>query len=315
LKDFEYELLQKSEALMGLERAIADEQNAKGDNEKEMRELRDLLDRLRMEKDELQISTTTIISETRTDVSNLQVLLDQARADFSEADSMNKRERQKSEHLQQSVTDLRRILEEEQRRSDEQEKQLHCFSQIVKETKEMYISKEAEAQLLREEISHYKSLVQSKEKELYDLTAVFNENMTDNKTEVSSLRAELREFKIALREKETKLASVQSTTTTYTTHSSGQMDGGQSGYSGSSGITGAGCGHGMSASSGQVSSSTSRYQASSPAACRSPSPTLGYCQTHKSIVSLDSRQSAGGACGTGSSSGSCGGQHGILNIR
>lgn len=180
----------------------------------------------------------------------------------------------------------------------------------------MYISKEAEAQLLREEISHYKSLVQSKEKELYDLTAVFNENMTDNKSEVSSLRSELREFKTQLREKESMLQSVQqSTTTTYSTHSSGH-DGGERGYKsggGAGGGTGGGAGGGAGGcghSSGQISSSSSRFQASSPAACRSPSPTLGYCQTHKSIVSLDSRQSAGGACGSG-----CGGQHGILNIR
>ena len=38
--------------------------------------------------------------------------------------------------------------------------------------------------MLKEEIVHYKNLVATKEKELNNLTVVFNQNMTENKHEV-----------------------------------------------------------------------------------------------------------------------------------
>ena len=45
--------------------------------------------------------------------------------------------------------------------------------------------------MLKEEIVHYKNLVATKEKELNNLTVVFNQNMTDNKHEVGNILNEL----------------------------------------------------------------------------------------------------------------------------
>ena len=50
--------------------------------------------------------------------------------------------------------------------------------------------------MLKEEIVHYKNLVATKEKELNNLTVVFNQNMTENKHEVRFIQGKLSPIEI-----------------------------------------------------------------------------------------------------------------------
>lgn len=220
------------------------------------------------------------------------------------------------------MTNLRRLLEEEQRKSEDKERKIQGFDRVIKETREMFEMKQSEFEMLKEEIVHYKNLVVTKEKELSNLTVVFNQNMNENKNEVGTLRQEIKQFKCTLQEAEFKLReyrdnevllrAVETTSSTHTDRSaaagyqSSSLTMNQSHSMNQSHAMNQSSGHAMN---GSMASKSASIRSGSPA-CRSPSPTLGYCQTHKSIVSLDSRASVGN-CGT-----SCGGNnHGILNVR
>lgn len=96
------------------------------------------------------------------------------------------RETRRTVQLTESMTSLRQILEEEQRSSEENERKIQNFDRVIRETREMFDMKQSEFNMLKEEIVHYKNLVATKEKELENLSIVFNQNMTDNKSEVAN---------------------------------------------------------------------------------------------------------------------------------
>ncbi|KAL5259893.1 hypothetical protein ACHWQZ_G010121 [Mnemiopsis leidyi] len=289
---------QMQQVVAELEGRLEEERQGKQNSDMELNNIQHQLELIIREKESLEQENGRFKQQSQTDLDSLTQMLERVTQEKQMIEEEGRREKRKSDQLQESMTSLRMILEEEQRKSEEKERKIQNFDRVIKETREMFDLKQSEFNMLKEEIVHYKNLVATKEKELNNLTVVFNQNMTENKHEVTALRQEIKEYKIAIQEKEFRLreyrdrevlqkavASSESTmtsTNSRVTREHRHVAGGGSVTTGSIGLT-------------------------SP--CRSPSPTLGYCQTHRSIVSLDSRASVG-TCGT-----TCGGNHGILNIR
>eukprot|EP00116_Pleurobrachia_bachei_P000885 sb/3461147/ len=301
------EINQLQENLMRLEAQLEDERRAKDDRDKEIVNITRQIEVLMREKQQMESESVHLKQQYQSDLDALTQQLERLTQERFELEEGGKRERRKSSQLQESMTNLRRLLEEEQRKSEEKERKIQGFDRVIKETREMFEMKQSEFEMLKEEIVHYKNLVATKEKELSNLTVVFNQNMNENKNEVGTLRQEIKQFKCSLQEAEFKLREyrdnevlLRAVETTSSTHTDRSAAAGYQSHTMKS--------HGMNTSTA-ITSKTASIRSGSPA-CRSPSPTLGYCQTHKSIVSLDSRASVGN-CGT-----SCGGNnHGILNVR
>merc|ERR1719313_792381 len=132
--------------------------------------------------------------------------------------------------------------------------------------------KQSEFEMLKEEIVHYKNLVATKEKELSNLTVVFNQNMNENKNEVATLRQEIKQFRVTLQEAEFKLREyrdnevlLRAVETTSSSHTGSSAAAGYQSHS----IMNQSSSHGMTSSTVGMTSKSASIRSGSPA-CRSP---------------------------------------------